>query len=107
MTLQVGIGDEKSLCGRSLCEQLPGEVLVTPHAWGHATLNLAPSIGWASEVNFDRVYDDGLDRSHGREWWRTAASPEEAVVAASEEEESEEESEGGTEEEEGEDEVDD
>ena len=58
-----------------VCEQLPGEVLLVPHAWGHATVNLAPSIGWASEVNFDRVYDDGLDVSHGREWWRTGAEP--------------------------------
>ena len=53
------------------CEQLPGEVLVVPYGWGHDTLNLAPSVGWASEVNFDRVYDDGFGRQHGDEWWRT------------------------------------
>ena len=41
-----------------------------PHGWGHATVNLEPSIGWASEVNLDRVYDDGLARMHGDEWWR-------------------------------------
>ena len=44
-----------------------------PHGWGHATVNLEPSIGWASEVNLDRVYDDGLARMHGDEWWRVGA----------------------------------
>ena len=53
------------------CEQGPGEVVVLPHLWGHATRNLQPSIGWVSELNFDRSYDDGLAASHGGEWWRT------------------------------------
>ena len=48
-------------------------MLLVPHGWGHATVNLEPSIGWASEVNLDRVYDDGLARMHGDEWWRVGA----------------------------------
>ena len=47
--------------------------MLVPHGWGHATVNLAPSIGWASEVDLDRVYDDGLTRRHGTEWWRVGA----------------------------------
>ena len=47
--------------------------MLPPETWGHATLNLEPSIGWASEVNLDRVYDDGLARMHGDEWWRVGA----------------------------------
>jgi hypothetical protein len=57
--------------GPLVCEQRGGEVLVVPPLWGHATVNLKPSIGWASELVFDRAYDDGLGETHGREWWRT------------------------------------
>ena len=52
-----------------------------PHGWGHATVNLEPSIGWASEVNLDRVYDDGLARMHGAEWWRVGAEERERESA--------------------------
>ena len=53
-----------------VCEQQAGEVLVVPELWGHATVNLQTSIGWASEMVFDRFYDDGLGEKHGPEWWR-------------------------------------
>ena len=48
-----------------------GDVVIVPELWGHATINLEPSLGWASEFIFDRSYDDGLAASHGVEWWRT------------------------------------
>ena len=32
------------------CVQRPGDVLFVPDNWGHAVLNLAPSVGFASEV---------------------------------------------------------
>ena len=56
-----------------------------PHGWGHATVNLEPSIGWASEVNLDRVYDDGLARMHGDEWWRVGAEERQREQRESEE----------------------
>ena len=47
----------RSPLGRPLvCEQRAGEVVLVPELWGHATLNLQPSIGWASELYFDRAY---------------------------------------------------
>jgi len=58
-----------------VCEQRSGEVFIVPELWGHATLNLRPSIGWASEVFFDRAFDDGLGEKHGDEWWRTHERP--------------------------------
>jgi hypothetical protein len=59
--------------GRPLvCDQRAGEVIVLPELWGHATTNLAWSVGWASEFHFDRAMDDGLSPTHGDEWWRTA-----------------------------------
>ena len=58
-----------------LCEQHSGEIIVLPELYGHATVNLQPSIGWASEFIFDRPYDDGLARTHGSEWWRTGERP--------------------------------
>ena len=53
------------------CEQKPGDIVIMPNSWGHATLNLSPSIGWASELHVDRLYDDGFDPFYGAEWWRT------------------------------------
>ena len=45
-----------------VCEQLAGDVLVLPALWGHATLNKAPSIGFATELQFDRTFDlDGQE----------------------------------------------
>ena len=41
---------ERRVRGALMCEQLPGDVLLIPELWGHATLNLQPSIGWASEM---------------------------------------------------------
>jgi hypothetical protein len=77
-----GAADVEMLPASLRCEQLPGEVLLVPHGWGHATVNLEPSIGWASEVNLDRVYDDGLARMHGAEWWRVGAEERERERAA-------------------------
>ena len=34
------------------CTQESGDVLFIPESWGHATLNRAESIGWASEFIF-------------------------------------------------------
>ena len=71
------------------CEQRAGDVMVVPEVWGHATYNLAPSIGWATELSFDRSFDGGFSASHGDEWWRVAggvpptdASPTEAPSAS-------------------------
>lgn len=52
------------------CEQRAGDVLVLPALWGHATVNTAPSIGFATELNFDRTFDLGLSPDMGDEWWR-------------------------------------
>ena len=41
------------------CEQRAGDVLLVPPLWGHATLNLAPSLGFATELQFDRAFDLG------------------------------------------------
>ena len=69
-----GIG-RFNVTGKPLvCEQRAGEVIVVPHLWGHATMNLETSIGWASEFQFDRIYDDGLAATHGDEWWRVGES---------------------------------
>ena len=54
------------------CEQRAGDVMVVPEVWGHATYNLEPSIGWATELSFDRSFDGGFSTSHGDEWWRVA-----------------------------------
>ena len=50
-------------------------MIVIPELWGHATVNLARSIGWASEFHFDRAMDDGLSATHGSEWWRVGERP--------------------------------
>ena len=68
-----------------VCEQHAGEVLFVPQLWGHATVNLQPSIGWASELIFDRGYDDGLGSNHGDEWWRTSSSGPSSAQYTSEE----------------------
>ena len=60
-----------------LCTQRAGDVLIVPTLWGHATRNLAPSIGYATEVAFDRSFDLGLDPTHGDEWWRDRPHPPE------------------------------
>ena len=70
----VGLAVEPAtqLSGRPLeCEQRAGDVLVLPALWGHATLNAAPSIGFATELHFDRQFDLGLHAEFGDEWWRT------------------------------------
>jgi len=43
-----------------VCVQNAGDVLVVPENWGHATLNLEASIGWATEVRSERAFDLGL-----------------------------------------------
>ena len=43
------------------CVQEAGEVMFVPHSWGHATRNLEPSIGWATEFNFDRRFSVEYD----------------------------------------------
>ena len=68
-----GVGGGEDRAGAVLwCEQRPGDVLVVPAAWGHATLNTQPSIGWASEVDHDRGYHDGDDAAFGDQWWRVS-----------------------------------
>ena len=57
---------------RFFSRRWPGDVLVVPAAWGHATLNTQPSIGWASEVDHDRGYHDGDDTAFGDQWWRVS-----------------------------------
>ena len=61
--------------GSLSCTQRAGDILVVPETWGHATVNSEPSIGWATELQFDRTFDLGLGASHGTEWWRTQDSP--------------------------------
>ena len=58
------------------CDQQAGDVLLVPSLWGHATINLAPSIGFATEIAFDRTFDlDGdLDRPLERATTDQAAS---------------------------------
>ena len=46
-----------------------------------ATVNVQPSVGWATEVHFDRNIDLGLDAKHGDEWWRTGDAPKDAPRA--------------------------
>lgn len=59
-----------------VCEQRAGDVLLVPETWGHATVNAeAWSVGWATEVLFDRTFDLGLSRAHGPEWWRELDAP--------------------------------
>ena len=55
---------------------------MVPELWGHATMNLNTSIGWASEFLFDRAYDDGLGERCGSEWWRVGDDEGSAVAAA-------------------------
>lgn len=44
------LDDEKAKVSSALhCTQHPGELLYVPRYWGHATLNLAESIGFAVE----------------------------------------------------------
>ena len=64
--------DDADLDDLLTVEQRPGDVLVVPAAWGHATLNTQPSIGWASEVDHDRGYHDGDDAAFGDQWWRVS-----------------------------------
>ena len=57
------------------CKQRSGDVLVVPETWGHATVNTRQwSIGWATELQFDRTFDLGQAKAHGDEWWRDPAS---------------------------------
>jgi hypothetical protein len=61
-----------------VCEQHAGDVVLLPALWGHATLNLAPSIGFATELQLDRTFDLGFGQDNGNEWWRSGdISPEE------------------------------
>ena len=39
------------------CIQQAGDVMLLPAWWGHATINLKPSIGFATEVHFDRTIE--------------------------------------------------
>ena len=64
------------------CEQRAGDVLILPALWGHATTNMAPSVGFATELNFDRTFDLGLDPTLGDEWWRRGDGNAEMVVKA-------------------------
>ena len=44
-----------------------GEVMFVPHSWGHATRNLEPSIGWATEFSFDRRFSVEFDEDEERQ----------------------------------------
>jgi hypothetical protein len=68
------------------CDQQAGDVLLVPSLWGHATINLAPSIGFATEIAFDRTFDlDGdLDRPRERAATDLAASEATRRAAAAE-----------------------
>ena len=57
------------------CTQLAGEVLIVPQLWGHATVNSEPALGFATEMDFDKLFDLGLSPRHGNEWWRTYSEP--------------------------------
>ena len=50
-------------------------MLVLPALWGHATLNHKPSIGFATELHFDRSFDLGFGTEFGDEWWRVSEDP--------------------------------
>ena len=77
--MSTSVGGAEAVGGRALrCTQRAGDVLVVPETWGHATVNLQPSVGWATEVHFDRNIDLGLDAKHGDEWWRTGDAPKDA-----------------------------
>ena len=39
------------------CVQEAGDVMLVPSWWGHATINLAPSVGFATELDFDRTIE--------------------------------------------------
>ena len=39
-----------------VCDVLPGDVVLVPPLWGHATLNSELSIGFATEVSVDRAF---------------------------------------------------
>ena len=44
-----------------VCEQREGDVLIVPPLWGHATINLVPSLGFATELStVDRAFDLGF-----------------------------------------------
>ena len=43
------------------CTQRAGDIIIVPELWGHATTNLKPSIGWATEMSFDRNFDLGIE----------------------------------------------
>ena len=57
--------------------------ILVPALWGHATVNLAPSVGWATELQFDRTFDLGLSERKGTEWWRTRNTPRKTERASS------------------------
>ena len=41
-----------------VCEQRAGEVILVPPLWGHATINQAPALGFATELSAaDRAFD--------------------------------------------------
>ena len=43
-----------------VCEQHAGDVLVVPPLWGHATVNLEPAMGFATELKgVERAFDLG------------------------------------------------
>ena len=80
--VSTSVGGAEAVGGRALrCTQRAGDVLVVPETWGHATVNVQPSVGWATEVHFDRNIDLGLDAKHGDEWWRTGDAPKDAPRA--------------------------
>lgn len=63
------------------------DVLLVPNLWGHATVNLEPCIGYATEFAFDRSFDLDLDESgQTGEWWRVrggrAPGPKGVTAAA-------------------------
>ena len=50
--------------------QRAGDVMVVPSSWGRAARHDEPTIGWVSEVAFDREHTDGFGEFYGTESWR-------------------------------------
>ena len=59
-----------SVAGPLRCEQRAGDVMVVPSSWGRAARHDEPTIGWVSEVAFDREHTDGFGEFYGTESWR-------------------------------------
>ena len=64
------LGEGDGVAGPLRCEQRAGDVMVVPSSWGRAARHDEPTIGWVSEVAFDREHTDGFGEFYGTESWR-------------------------------------